>query len=40
MVHVGIGYDVHELVAGRRLVLGGVEIHTPKVSLDIRMPMP
>jgi len=29
MVHVGIGYDVHELVQGRRLVLGGVEIpHT------------
>jgi len=29
MVHVGIGYDVHQLVAGRRLVLGGVEIpHT------------
>ncbi len=29
MVHVGIGYDVHELVPGRRLVLGGVEIpHT------------
>jgi len=26
MVHVGIGYDVHPLVAGRRLVLGGVEI--------------
>ena len=26
MVHVGIGYDVHQLVAGRRLVLGGVEI--------------
>jgi len=26
MVHVGIGYDVHALVAGRRLVLGGVEI--------------
>ncbi|MGZ8475908.1 MAG: 2-C-methyl-D-erythritol 2,4-cyclodiphosphate synthase [Candidatus Limnocylindria bacterium] len=23
---VGIGYDVHPLVAGRRLVLGGVEI--------------
>jgi len=23
---VGIGYDVHRLVAGRRLVLGGVEI--------------
>jgi 2-C-methyl-D-erythritol 2,4-cyclodiphosphate synthase len=26
MVHVGIGYDVHELVTGRKLVLGGVEI--------------
>jgi len=29
MVHVGIGYDVHQLVPGRKLVLGGVEIpHT------------
>jgi 2-C-methyl-D-erythritol 2,4-cyclodiphosphate synthase len=27
MVRVGIGYDVHRLVPGRRLVLGGVEIH-------------
>jgi 2-C-methyl-D-erythritol 2,4-cyclodiphosphate synthase len=26
MVHVGIGYDVHQLVPGRKLVLGGVEI--------------
>jgi 2-C-methyl-D-erythritol 2,4-cyclodiphosphate synthase len=26
MVHVGIGYDVHALVTGRRLVLGGVDI--------------
>lgn len=26
MVHVGFGYDVHPLVPGRRLVLGGVEI--------------
>lgn len=26
MNHVGIGYDVHQLVAGRKLVLGGVEI--------------
>jgi 2-C-methyl-D-erythritol 2,4-cyclodiphosphate synthase len=26
MVHVGIGYDVHQLVEGRKLVLGGVEI--------------
>jgi 2-C-methyl-D-erythritol 2,4-cyclodiphosphate synthase len=26
MVHVGIGYDVHPLVAGRKLILGGVDI--------------
>ncbi len=26
MVHVGVGYDVHALVEGRRLILGGVEI--------------
>jgi 2-C-methyl-D-erythritol 2,4-cyclodiphosphate synthase len=26
MVHIGIGYDVHALIAGRKLVLGGVEI--------------
>ncbi len=26
MNHVGIGYDVHQLVLGRNLVLGGVEI--------------
>jgi 2-C-methyl-D-erythritol 2,4-cyclodiphosphate synthase len=30
MVHVGIGYDVHQLVAGRKLVLGGVEIPYPR----------
>jgi 2-C-methyl-D-erythritol 2,4-cyclodiphosphate synthase len=26
MIHVGIGYDVHPLVEGRKLILGGVEI--------------
>lgn len=26
MMHIGHGYDVHRLVAGRRLILGGVEI--------------
>lgn len=26
MIHVGIGYDVHQLVANRKLILGGVEI--------------
>lgn len=30
MVHVGIGYDVHALVSGRKLVLGGVEIEHTK----------
>ena len=30
MNHVGIGYDVHALAAGRKLVLGGVEIPHPK----------
>ena len=26
MIRIGHGYDVHKLVEGRRLVLGGVEI--------------
>ena len=26
MVHVGIGYDVHALAEGRKLILGGVDI--------------
>ena len=30
MNHVGIGYDVHQLVEGRKLFLGGVEIAHPK----------
>jgi 2-C-methyl-D-erythritol 2,4-cyclodiphosphate synthase len=30
MVHVGIGYDVHSLVEGRKLILGGVEIPNSK----------
>jgi 2-C-methyl-D-erythritol 2,4-cyclodiphosphate synthase len=29
MTHAGIGYDVHRLVAGRKLILGGVEIPHP-----------
>jgi 2-C-methyl-D-erythritol 2,4-cyclodiphosphate synthase len=29
MIHVGIGYDVHALMTGRKLILGGVDIpHT------------
>ena len=27
---VGFGYDVHQLVEGRKLILGGVEIQYPK----------
>ena len=30
MIHVGIGYDVHALVSGRKLILGGVDIPHPK----------
>ena len=30
MNHVGIGYDVHRLAEGRRLILGGVEIDHSK----------
>ncbi len=26
MVRIGIGYDVHRLVTGRKLILGGVEV--------------
>lgn len=30
MIHVGIGYDVHRLVEGRKLILGGVDLHHAK----------
>ena len=33
MARVGIGYDVHRLVAGRRLVLGGVDFES-EVGLE------
>ena len=29
-MQVGLGYDVHKLVRGRKLILGGVEIKHPK----------
>lgn len=29
MLKIGIGYDIHRLQAGRRLVLGGVDIPAP-----------
>ena len=36
-MRVGMGYDVHRLTAGRKLILGGVEIPYGKGLLDIRM---
>jgi len=30
MIRVGIGYDVHRLVKGRKLILGGVQIRSEK----------
>ncbi|ULG71837.1 2-C-methyl-D-erythritol 2,4-cyclodiphosphate synthase [Macrococcus brunensis] len=30
MFRIGFGYDVHQLVEGRRLVIGGLEIPHPK----------
>lgn len=32
-IRVGLGYDVHQLVAGRKLILGGVEIPHEKGPL-------
>ena len=34
---VGQGYDVHRLVAGRKLILGGVEIAGEKYQLELRL---
>ncbi len=33
MIRIGHGYDVHRLVEGRKLILGGVEIENNKVGL-------
>jgi 2-C-methyl-D-erythritol 2,4-cyclodiphosphate synthase len=30
MARIGMGYDIHRLVEGRRLVLGGIEVPHPK----------
>jgi len=38
-MRVGIGYDVHKLVKGRKLILGGVNIPYSKVSRAILMLM-
>lgn len=36
-IRAGHGYDVHKLVEGRKLILGGVEIAWEKDCSDIRM---
>jgi 2-C-methyl-D-erythritol 2,4-cyclodiphosphate synthase len=30
MLRIGLGYDIHPLVEGRRLILGGLEIPSPR----------
>ena len=36
-MRVGMGYDVHKLTEGRKLILGGWRSHTKRGFLDIRM---
>ena len=38
-MRVGMGYDVHRLVEGRKLILGGVESPMKKVFWVIQMQM-
>ncbi len=38
-MRIGQGYDVHKLVEGRKLILGGVEIPFEKVCWVIPMRM-
>ncbi len=38
-VRIGFGYDVHQLVENRKLILGGVEVPYEKDCWDIRTQM-
>lgn len=38
-IRVGFGFDVHQLVEGRELWLGGIRLEHEKVCWDIRMRM-
>lgn len=38
-MRIGHGYDVHRLVEGRKLILGGVEIEYERAYSAIPMPM-
>ena len=39
MIRIGLGYDLHRLTEGRKLILGGVQIPFEKVKTDIQMVM-
>ena len=39
-VRVGCGWDIHPLVAGRKLILGGLEIPHTRGCKGIPIPMP
>lgn len=39
MIRIGQGYDVHQLVEGRPLILGGSKFHMTKACLDTQTPM-
>ena len=38
-IRVGFGFDVHQLVAGRELWLGGIKLEHEMACWDIRMRM-
>jgi 2C-methyl-D-erythritol 2,4-cyclodiphosphate synthase len=38
-MRIGLGFDVHKLVVGRKLVLGGLQFPTKKDYWGTRMPM-
>ena len=39
MMRIGHGYDVHKLVAGRKCIIGGVDIPSDLGLLGHSMPM-
>ena len=34
-MRVGLGYDVHKLVEGRKLIIGGIDVQHEKGLLEI-----
>ena len=39
MYRIGIGYDIHKLIEGRDLIIGGIKITHEKGFSDIQMRM-